>query len=63
MFSWVDGWDFIALFMTVSSLIFMFIGQKYAQSEADKRDVFIRSIAPACAGIGYIFLHWYVISH
>jgi len=63
MFSWVDGWDFIALFMTVSSLVFMFIGQRYAQTDSDKHDVIMRSIAPACAGIGYIILHWYVATH
>ncbi|MDO4179123.1 MAG: hypothetical protein Q4D21_08025 [Phascolarctobacterium sp.] len=63
MFAWLESWDFIAIFMTVSSLIFMFIGQKYAQTETEKHDVFMRSLAPALAGIGYVVLHWYVATH
>lgn len=63
MFSWLESWDFVALFMTLSSLGFMMIGRKYAQNETDKHDVFVRSLAPAVAGIGYIILHYYVVTH
>ena len=62
MFSWLETWDFIALFMTISSLICMYIGRKYAQSEAEAHDIFVRTIAPALAGIGYVLLHWYIVN-
>lgn len=63
MFSWVESWDFIAIFMTLSSLAMMFIGRRYAQTEAEKSDVVKRTIAPAVAGIGYVILHYYVATH